>query len=198
MALTARTLAAAMLAGDTVVSLDSATGVTAPNFTTGVGITYLLVESEFMLVTGVTAVSTVFTVQRGVLGSAVSPHAITATALAGVPTDFAGQAIAVKAQQDPSPTGQLYGMGGPVAAAATIVATGPLFHVTGTTVTNIITPPSGFIEGQITIIAEGAWSFTSSNVTNGISCSGTVTTANSCITFLFDAGTSRWYPSRLA
>lgn len=196
MAFNATTLSAAIGATDTVFSVASATGFTAPNFTTGVGIVYLSVEAEYMLVLGVSG--TVITVQRGVAGSAASAHGASAPVLAGLPTDFGVLVPAVKAQQDPTPAGALYGFSAPVASAATIAATGPLFHVTGTTAVNIITPPAGMVEGQVTIVFDSACTWTSSNVTNGISASGTATTAGSAVTFYLDAATNRWYPARLA
>lgn len=196
MAITATTLSAACGANDTSVTVASATGITAPNFTTGVGITYLFCETEAMLVQSVTG--TVIGVQRGVAGTPAAAHAVTAPIIAGLPADFGVIVPSIKAQQDASPNGSMYGFGGPVASAATIAATGALFHVTGGTAINIITPPTGMIEGAVTIVFDSACTWTSSNVANGISSSGTNTTAGSAVTFWLDAGTSRWYPSRLA
>lgn len=201
MAFNETTLAAAMGVADTTISVASATGITAPNFTTGVGLTILFIETEYVLVTGATAVSTVFTVQRGVYGSPASAHATSTPVLAGLPTDFGPIVPSVKAQQDPSPYGSLYGFSAPVASAATIAASGSLFHVTGNTAINIITPPASgpnSIGGQVTIVFDSACTWTSSNVTNGISASGTNTTAGSSVTFSLDPNTQRWYPSRLA
>jgi hypothetical protein len=196
MAFNATTLSAAIGTSDTSLSVASATGITAPNFTTGSGITYLSIENEFLLVTGVSG--TVISVQRAVAGTFAQAHGASAAVLAGLPTDFGPVVPSVKAQQDPTPAGALYGYSAPVASAATIVATGPLFHVTGTTAVNIITPPAGFVEGQLTIIFDAVCTWTSSNVTNGISASGTATTAGSAVTFYLDAATNRWFPSRLA
>jgi hypothetical protein len=196
MAFNTTTLSTACLASDTTVAVASATGITAPNFTTGVGITYLFLESECMAVMGVSGL--LITVQRGVAGTPSAPHGVTCPVLAGLPTDFGPIVPSIKSQQDPTPSGQMYGFGAPIAAAATIAASGPLFHVTGTTVTNIITPPAGMIEGSITIVADGLWSFTSSAVTNGLAASGVVTTAKSAVSFYLDAVTALWYPSRIA
>lgn len=196
MAFNATTLSAACGVSDTVIVVASATGITAPNFTSGTGITYLLVETEYMLVTGVN--STFISVQRGVGGSPTAAHASSAPVLAGLPADFGPFVPSVKAQQDPSPSGVLYGFSAPVASSATIAAPGQLFHVTGGTAINIITPPAGMIEGQVTIVFDSACTWTSSNVTNGISASGTNTTAGSAVTFYLDAATNRWYPARLA
>jgi hypothetical protein len=196
MAFNATTLSSAIGATDTVFAVASATGITAPIFNTGVGITYLLVESEYMLVLAVSG--TTVTVQRGVGGSPTAAHGASAAVLAGLPADFGPLVPSVKAQQDPSPAGQLYGFSAPVASAATIVASGPLFHVTGTTAINIITPPAGMVEGQITVVFDGICPWTLSAVTNGIAASGTSTAAASAVTFYLDAATNRWYPSRLA
>ncbi|PYV69231.1 MAG: hypothetical protein DMG97_22380 [Acidobacteria bacterium] len=196
MAFNATTLSSAIGASDTSLQVASATGITAPNFTTGVGITYLFLESECMLVTSVSG--TFIGVQRGYAGTPTAAHGVTCPVVAGLPTDFGPIVPSVKAQQDATPAGQMFGFAAPVASAATIVASGSLFHVTGTTATNIITPPAGFVEGQITIVADGVWTFTSSAVTNGIGMSGTVTSAKSAVTFFYDAATALWYPSRLA
>jgi hypothetical protein len=198
MSFNSTTLSSAMLVNDTTISVASATGITAPNFTTGVGLTYLLLETEYMLVTGSTAVSTVFTVQRGVAGSTAAAHAASTPVLAGAPSDFGVIVPSVRAVQDPSPAGQLYGFSAAVASAATIAAPSNIFHVTGGTAINIITPPTGMVEGQVTIVFDSTCTWTSSNVTNGISASGTSTVAGRAVTFYLDAGTSRWYPSVLA
>lgn len=197
MALSATTLSAACGANDTTLSITSTTNITAPNFTTGVGITYLFIETECMLVTGVPAAGFA-QVQRGVAGTPVAAHGISAPVVVGLPGDFGPIVPSVKAQQDPSMSGQMYGFSAPVASAATIVAPSGLFHVTGTTALNIITPPPGIIEGSITIVFDGVCPWTSSNVTNGISATGTSTTAGSAVSFYLDGATSRWYPSRLA
>jgi len=196
MAFNATTLSAAIGASDTTLQVASATGITAPNFTSGSGITYLFLETEVMLVTGVTG--TFISVQRGVAGSPASAHGVSCPVVAGLPSDFGVFVPSVKSQQDASPNGSMYGFAAPVASAATIVAPSALFHVTGTTAINIITPPAGFVEGEITIVFDSACTWTSSNVTNGISASGTATTAGSAVAFFLDAATNRWYPSRLA
>lgn len=90
MALTGTTLSAAVGVSDTLVPVAATTGATAPNFTTGSGITYLWVDQEMMLVlslVGTTAVN----VQRGIGGTQAQSHASGAVATFGLPTDFAGQ-----------------------------------------------------------------------------------------------------------
>jgi hypothetical protein len=196
MAITGTTLSAACGASDTSVVVASATGITAANFTTGVGITYLFCETEAMLVTAVNG--TVISVQRGYAGTPAAAHGVTAPIISGAPSDFGPIVPSIKSQQDASPAGSMFGMGAPIASAATIAASGPLFHVTGGTAVNIITPPAGMIEGQITIVFDSTCTWTSSAVTNGIFASGTSTTGGSAVTFYLDAGSARWYPSRLA
>lgn len=196
MAFNATTLAAACLAADTTISVASATGITAPSNNTGVGNTYLFLETECMFVTGVTG--TLINVTRGQAGTPAAAHGITCPVVAGLPSDFGPIVPSVKASQDATPSGTMYGCSAPVASAATIAASGAIFHVTGGTAINIITPPVGMVEGSITIIFDSACTWTTSAVTNGIAVTGTNTTAASSVSFYLDAGTNRWYPSRLA
>jgi hypothetical protein len=201
MALTATTSTNAMLVNDTSLIVGSATGITAPNFTTGVGITYLFVEQEYMLVTGVTG--TVISVQRGILGSCAAPHGAACPVVSGLPTDFGAPPISIKAQQDFYPN-QL-GWSAPVVGANTNVATGPYFHLTGTTIMKTLTAPSLFgtggalIEGgQVTIVFDGSGAGLTWDATGNIAVAGTATTAASAVTFVFDQGSGKWHPSRLA
>src|SRR6185503_19549367 len=89
MSITATTLSAAMTSTQTTVSLTSATGVTAPNFQTGSGITYLLVDQELMLVTGISG--TVASVVRGVNGTPAQSHVSGGQVQIGLPADFPTQ-----------------------------------------------------------------------------------------------------------
>jgi hypothetical protein len=195
MAINNTTLSGAVTAYATQFAVVSTTNITAPVLTTGAGMTWLFVENELMWVTGVPVSGTV-QVSRGMLGTKAVAHLTAAPVIIGTPTDFpvflptlAAFAVAPNSYQ---------GMGTAVASAATIIAPGPVFHVTGTVATNIITPPANFVEGTITIIADGVWTFTSSAVTNGIAMTGTVTTAKSAVSFTYDAATALWYPHRLA
>lgn len=90
MAITATTLSTAVAAGpagtDYNINVASATGITAPNFTSGAGITWLLVDQEFMLVTGVNG--TVISVLRGQNGTSAIPHVINSQVQIGAPGDF--------------------------------------------------------------------------------------------------------------
>jgi hypothetical protein len=90
MAITATTLSAAVAAGaagaDTTIQVASATGITAPNYTTGTGITLLLVDQEFMVVTAV--LGTLVSVLRGQFGSPAQPHVVNSQVQIGAPGDF--------------------------------------------------------------------------------------------------------------
>ena len=201
MALNATTSVAAIGANDVSFAVTSATGITAPNFTTGVGITYLFVEQEWMLVTNV--VGTTVSVQRGVLGSASQAHTSGVIVLAGLPTDFPSPIpISVKASQDYYPN--VIGFSAAVASASTITATGYFFHVTGTTAVVTINPPAAGPSGgafpvdgsQINIVFDGACSFTAAGNIGAATTAALV--AGSLVTFTFDQSTSKWYPSRTA
>jgi hypothetical protein len=194
MSLNTTTLSAAIGATDTQLGVASATGITAPNFTTGANVTYLYIENELMLVQAVSG--TFISVVRGQMGTQAAAHGNTSPVIAGLVSDF--PVFQPSISSFAVAQGRYAGVFAPVASAATIVAPGPLFHVTGSTATNIITPPANFLEGTITIIADGVWTFTSSAVTNGIAQSGTVTTANSAVSFHYDAKAALWFPSRLA
>lgn len=198
MAFNNTTLTNAIGANDTVFAVGSTTNITVPNFTTGTGLTYLWVEQEAMLVVNVPVSGTV-SVQRGILGTATAAHGASAPVLIGLPTDFVAPAIPIKAQTDYLPPA-IYGSSAPVASATTITATGPIFHVTGTTSIATINPPPGYIgggegSGAITIIFDGVAAWTAAG---NIAVAGTPTTAGSTVSFLFDQSTGKWNPSRLA
>lgn len=195
MAINVTTLSAAITSSQTTFSVGSTTNITAPVLTTGSGFTWLLIDSELMWVTAV-PVSGTIQVTRGMLGTQATAHVITTNVTIGLPADFPNFQPKIGAfglLQD-----RFQGVYGPVASAATIVAPGPIFHVTGSTAINIITPPANFVEGSVTVIFDSACTWTSSAVTNGILASGTSTTAKSAVTFIYDTSTSGWVPSRLA
>jgi hypothetical protein len=191
MAITATTLSGAVAALDASIGLTSATGVTAQSAPTGVGLTYLYTEGEMMIATLVTG--TQIGVIRGQMGTKQIAHATLAAVLIGGPADFPnftpGQNVFT------SDAGNFTALSPTVASATSIVASGRLFHVSGTTATQTITPPAGFVEGSITVIADGVWTWTAAG---NILVAGTVTTAGGSVTFIYDRATSKWYPSRLA
>lgn len=196
MSITATTLSAAIDSTQTRFNVASTTGITAPNNQTGSGITYLYLGSEMMLVTAIPVSGTV-DVLRGQLGSRAQSHGASEPVLAGAPTDFPSfqptQGVEVQANN------RYLGCSAPVAAAATITPSGKIFHVTGTTATSKINAPSSdFIEGQFTVIADGAWTWTSGSSAGSIAQAGAVTSAGTTVTFTYDAATQLWYASRQA
>lgn len=86
MAITNTTLSAAVATTDLVINVASATGITAPNFQTASGITWLRIDQEFMLVTAVNG--TFISVLRGQMGTPVQAHLINTAVVIGLPADF--------------------------------------------------------------------------------------------------------------
>lgn len=211
MALNVTTLSAAIGASDSTLLLASITGVTSANFQQGfdplkglgTGPVYLYIEQEWILVLTVGASATVpISVKRAQLGSCASAHGASAVVLAGQATDFPGpNPISIKAQQDYAPN--MIGFSAPVANAGTITATGPFFHVTGAGAVVTINAPtltaaggSSPLDGaEILIVADAVMTWTAAG---NIAVAGTVTTAGSSVTFIFDQGSGKWHPSRLA
>ena len=195
MAINATTLTAAIGNNDTSLVVASATGITSPIFNTGVGITYVFCEQEWMLVTSVTG--TVVSVQRGILGSSAQPHAASTPIVAGLPSDFPAPTITQRATQDSAP--QLVGFSAPIAGANTNVATGPFFHLTGTTIMKTLTAPnlSDFEGAAITIVFDGSAAGLTWDNTGNISVGGSASSAGSSVTFVFDQGSGKWHPSRV-
>jgi hypothetical protein len=194
MAINQTTLSGAIGASDAKIGVVSATNITAPVLTTGVGITYLLVENELMYVNNA-PVGLYVPVSRGYGGTQAVAHASGCAVIIGTPTDFATFTPAVGTVFTVIDPDRFDGFSAPVASATTITASGPRFHVTGTTPTATINLPTGFVEGQIDIVADGVWTWTAAG---NIAVAGTVTTAGSSVRFLYDAGTTKWYPARLA
>lgn len=194
MSINATTLSAAIGANDTALLVASATGITAPNNQTGAGVTLLYVENEIM---GVTAVNgTYVNVTRGLAGTQALAHSASAPVLAGLATDFPKFTPAIGAFVTKKPN-RYDGVYAPVAAAATITPSGPIFHVTGHTATSKINAPSSdFVEGQFTVIADDTWTWTSATTPGSLAQAGAVTSAGSCVTFVYDAATALWYASR--
>ena len=87
MSKTTTTLAAALDASQTILSVASATGITAPNFQTASGITVLQIEQERFVVMAVNG--TQINVIRGQGGTVAAAHANGALVTIGIPTDFA-------------------------------------------------------------------------------------------------------------
>jgi hypothetical protein len=87
MAITSTTLSGAITASQTSFAVASATGITAPNFQTGAGITLIQIDQEQMLVTAING--TFVSVVRGYNGTAGAAHVSGALVQAGLLTDFA-------------------------------------------------------------------------------------------------------------
>ena len=197
MAITATTLSGAVTQSDVVVYVASATGITAPVSTTGVGVTLLKIDNEIMAVTAVNSLAV--SVQRGQWGTVAYTHKTSAPVLAGGPSDFpnfrpATYVTTPKLPDDFSPIGE------PLTGATIAPTGGYIHHYTGTTQLASITPPAGLVAGgAITLIFDGSGSgltWSASGSANGISVAGTVT-ASQAVTFFYDPTTTFWYPSTI-
>ncbi len=197
MAINTTTITGATTSYTTQFAVGSTANITAPVLTTGSGFTLLYVEAELMFVTSVPVSGTV-TVLRGFGGTKAVAHLAAVLVTIGGFGDFVQFTPQIGAFQT-EVQNRFMGLSAPVAAAATIVAPANVFHVTGTTATNIITPPANFVGGEVTIIADGVWTWTvSSSTTYGMATSGTVTAGHSVVKFFLDPNTALWYPERLA
>jgi hypothetical protein len=88
MSITTTTLTSACSATDVSIHVASASGITAPNFQTGSGITILVIEQERMVCIAAPN-GTFIPVIRGQGGSVQTAHANSALVFIGTPTDFA-------------------------------------------------------------------------------------------------------------
>jgi hypothetical protein len=84
-----------------------------------------------------------------------------------------------------------------VASAATILPTGPLFHLTGTTSVVTITQPVGCNATavgacQFTAICDGVCAWTAAG---NITTASGVMVAGTAVTFIWNPGTSKWIPN---
>jgi hypothetical protein len=80
-------------------------------------------------------------------------------------------------------------------AAGSITPSGPLFHVTGTAAITGLTLPVGFHGGTVTAIFDGAATWTAAgNISNA---SLEAMTAGCRVTFTYEVGQAKWYPSTL-
>lgn len=200
MSFNATTLSTAVTLTDTVFSIASGTGVSAPNYQTGVGITYGFIEQEMVKVVGpaVSGSTTSWNVIRGELGSTASAHGASCPIIFGLPSDFPAFNPAIESAVPEYPI-KFQGWSAPVAGANTNVATGPYFHLTGTVIMKTLTAPTGTVEGgEVTIVFDGSGAGLTWDATGNIAVAGTATTAASAVTFVFDSGSAKWHPSRLA
>jgi hypothetical protein len=221
MAFAYSTITGAVGATDTTIVLTVGTGVTASIFQAAtnpaVGAqTYILVEQEMMQVISGTFGSGLSptNVKRGVLGTRAMPHATLTPFVFGTSVDWLNWVPAIKAFVPVLPDAVGLGASAPVASAASIVATGPLFHVTGTTnITNMQPPTSAllnqsgpnseenYVQGfKVTIIFDSTAHVASGGGGTGPAFAST-TAANVAATasdFILDtsSGSALWYPFR--
>lgn len=201
MALAATTLTSPVALTDTVVNVASASNITAPNYQignplTGIsgGVTYLLIEQEMMKVTGVSG--TAISVARGELGSQAAAHGSSAPVASGLPADFPGFTPAEQTAVPAYPL-KFQGFSAPVASAASIVASGPFFHLTGVASVTNMTAPAGYVEGgEVNIVLDSTASFATGGGGTGPAIGGAVAaSAGHMVSFILDLGTNLWYPS---
>lgn len=88
------------------------------------------------------------------------------------------------------------GIGTAIASATTIAPITRYVHITGTTAIVNITAPTGTVSGtEITLIFDGVDTWTAAG---NIAAAGSATTAGSTVTFVYDAVTAKFYPSRVS
>lgn len=221
MALAFSTITGALGATDTTVVLTVGTGVTASIFQAAtnpaVGAqTYLLVEQEMMQIISGTFGSGLSptSVKRGVLGTRAMPHPTLTPFVFGTSVDFLGFAPAIKAFVPVQPDAVALGASATVASAASIIAPGPLFHVSGAvTITNMQPPTSAllsqsgpnseenYIQGfKVTIIFDSTAHVASGGGGTGVAFVSTTAAnvAGTAADFILDtvSGAALWYPYR--
>ncbi len=184
------TLSAAVTANAQQITVASATGITASSG--GIGLTYLFVDGELMIVDAVN--STTITVQRGQMGTQATSHVTSSVVWRGPPNFFSLQAPVEGAQCVRTnlrvvpiivvPSGQSYDclgvttagryvrtsspgipvFGSTVASATSITPTGTLFTVSGTTAIATIVVPAGWRPGMcLDIIPSGIFATTTAD-----------------------------------
>ena len=192
-ALVQTTLGSLITQGQNTFTLGSVTGITAG--TIGVS-TDLYVDRELMIVLSVNTTTKVVTVSRGQGGTQASGHANSAMVLYGPPNAFQvfdpeGACVTANTAYTPwvnvrngyqwlcstvtlswvagfNNLGSLQVTKAVASAAADVLPTGPLFHITGTT-TGItgFTIPVGFEKGKICAISDsGTWTTTTGSGAN--------------------------------
>lgn len=179
------------------ITLGSVTGVAAPSnpvstssigTPSGTSFTILYVDGEAMGVFTVNTTTKQVLVSRGWQSTTATAH----VAGAKVAIINANQFNVYDAS---SPLGffSRYTVGAAVASAATIVPTGPIFHVTGTAAIVNITAPSYFTlsAGCMTLIPDGI--YTTTNAGN-IAIASTAVVSKAMI-MCYDPVATKWYPS---
>ena len=198
MSISATTLSAAIVASDAVLGVASATNITAPNFTTGAGVTLLKLDDELMV--AVSKSGTQIGVLRGQFGTQAKSHAASVPVIVGGTSDFPSF-VPVQGVTAPSLPYNFSPIGPPLAISSNTVAPtgGFIHHVTGTTVIKTITVPAGLVSGgKVTLVFDGSGDGLTWDATDNIAVAGTSTTAASAVDFFYDPSSAKWHPSRLA
>jgi hypothetical protein len=220
MAFAYSTIAQALLPTTNSFALTSATGVTASNYqgagtatNPGTGtITYLLVEQEIMQIVSISG--TTVSVKRGMMGTRSMAHPTLTPFTFGLNSDFLNFVPAIKAFSIVQPESGFLGASAAIASSASIIAPGPLFHVTGTTTITNMQPPTSALQSntgpnseenyvngfRVTIIFDSTAKVASGGGGTGVAFASSPA-ANVAATFqdfILDAssGTALWYPSR--
>lgn len=196
MSLNTTTLSSAIAQSDYFINLTATTGVTAPALPTG-PTTYIICENELMVVTQFSGVSgSPVGVARGQNGTKQVAHATSAPVMIFNAGDFGSIYSLGFDLQHPfdASFGQI--IGAPVATATTIAPSvwgrNTAFHVTGTTAVATITLPSGVLQTEVTLIFDGAASWTNGG---NIAVASASTLTDVAVKFIYDAKTTKWYPS---
>ena len=191
------TLSLALDAVQKNVNVASATGINLPanpanaggsiDAPTGNSLTILYVDSEAMAVIRAGKSTTEFIVLRGWNGTKAESHLANAKVWVGT-----AQAFDV---MNPMRLADWLrrGIGAAVASAATITASNPVFHVTGTTAINTINAPAAFgiTGGQITIIPDAL----GSTGTSGNIALASTFVVNKALILTWDPVAAKWNPS---
>ena len=182
MAITTTTLTSALTATATSIHVASATGITAPNFQTGSGITILVIEQEKLVCIGAPN-GTFIPVLRGQGGTQQVAHANGALVFIGLPTDFAAfvqifgnlmtssQTVEAQVQNAVQLTG----------TADALLSSVPNFYVIASTATDAITLPTPVAGDEGNII--DIWSATAHahTVTAASACFAVAVTGNKTV-----------------
>lgn len=182
MSITTTTLTSACGALDTSIHVASATGITAPNFQTGSGITLLIIEQERMICTSAPN-GTFIPVIRGQGGTQQVAHANGALVFIGLPTDFAAfiqifGSLMTSQQTLEGTTQNATQLTGSADAVLSSVSTYNIIQSTGVDAITLPTPVAGD-EGNIIDI----WSATAHahTVTAASACFAVAVTGNKTV-----------------
>ena len=171
MSINATTLSGAVGEADLSLSVASATGITNPNFTTGAGVTYLLVDNEMMLVQSISG--TFVNVVRGQMGTQQLSHSSATPVIAGMASDFPQFTPLISTSFAVAPS-QFADIGAPLTGATIAPPGAGTYHFTGTTALVNITKPAGLISGgSVTLVFDGSAAGLTWTAAGNISVAGT-------------------------